>query len=148
MKKKFFEIVLLLFIVFQFIATYCLLSLNNYNMFVSKKHYYLVYKEGNLFGNGSLVKFDKTINCVDLKEGTEVYYILSPDVVLKGKIDARDENMDNDALIIDGNYVKCDKMLGSNYREYKNIGNIVNFLTNKSINDSPGMCKQNFWKDH
>ena len=102
-------------------------------MFETGNHYYLIYNDDKLFSKGALVKFNKTNDCVKLEEGKEVYYVLSPDVVLKGKIDARDENMDTDAAIIDGNYVKCDKVLGNEYHEYQTIGKIINFVTNRRV---------------
>ncbi len=133
MKKKIIEIILILFIAFDFIATYCLLSFDNYNVLSTKNHYYLINNGNELFTKGSLLKFKRIDNCVNVEEGTETYYILSPDVILKGNVSKRDENMDNDAMIISGNYIKCDKMLGNEYKEYKNIGSIINFITNKKV---------------
>lgn len=133
MKKKIVEIILVLFIIFEFMATYCLLSFDNYNVLSTKNNYYLIYNGNELFENGSLVKFKRIDNCTNLQEGKEVYYNLSPDVVLKGEISKRDENMDKDAMIVSGNYIKCDRMLGNEFKEYKNIGSIINFITNKKV---------------
>ncbi len=133
MKKRIIEIILLLFILFEFLATYCLLSFDNYNMIETKNHYYIKYNGDEYFANGSLIKFNKINDCTAIDEGKEVYYVLSPDVVLKGDVMKRDENMDLDAMIVSGNYIKCNKMLGNEYKEYKNIGKIINFVTNRNI---------------
>lgn len=133
MKKKIIEIILLLFIIFEFIATYCLLSFDNYNVLETKNYNYLIYNGNEYFNNGSLVRFKKMDNCVNIKEGENLYYVLSPDIVLKGIVSKREENMDNDAIIISDNYTKCDRMLGKEYKEYKNIGKFINFVTNRKV---------------
>ena len=133
MKKKIIEIVLLLFIVFEFFATYCLLSFDNYNVLSIGNYHYLIYNGDEYFNNGSLVRFKKMDKCVNISKGEEVYYALSPDIVLKGNVSEREENMDDDAIIISDNYAKCDRVLGKEYKEYKNIGKIINFVTNRKV---------------
>ena len=87
------------------------------------------------FENGSIVKFSKTDKCEDLKEGEEVYYIVSANTLLKGNVGPRTENMDSDALTISEHNVKCNQMLGktNEYKVYSSWGNIIDFLTNRYI---------------
>ncbi len=133
MKKKVIVIILFLFIIFEFFATYCLLSFDNYNVLSTGSYHYLIYNGDEHFEKGSLVRFKKMDNCINILEGEEVYYALSPDIVLKGNVSKREENMDDDAIIISDNYTKCDRILGNEYKEYKNIGKIINFITNRKV---------------
>ena len=133
MKRKIIEIVLLLFILFEFFATYCLLSFDNYNVLSMGNYHYLIYNGDEFFEQGSLVRFEKMDKCINILEGKEIYYVLSPDIVLKGNVSKREENMDDDAIIISDNYIKCDRILGNEYKEYKNIGKIINFITNRKV---------------
>lgn len=136
MKKILFGVVLFFYAIIAIFVTICMLSFNEYHILETSNNYYVVNKGmTEEFENGSIVKFSKTDKCEDLKEGEEVYYIVSANTLLKGNVGPRTENMDSDALTISEHNIKCNQMLGktNEYKVYSSWGNIIDFLTNRYI---------------
>ena len=130
MKKRVFLCIGVLYVIFSIIVTVFIFKRNENGAFETSDNLYVHSSKIEEYSSSSLVRFSKKDNIANMVD-KEIYYFDSSKKVKKGKMTSYSTN--DKVFVVDDDPHDVSLYLGIPNKEYKIVGAIISFFTNKIV---------------